>query len=58
MSHLVISKKNEVYLAHSGRTSRIYYELAGRNFTFDVPNAKFAPAYREQVLGRIHLFAS
>ena len=44
MSHLVISKKNEVYL-HIDAEIHIYYELADQ-FTFDVPGASFSPAYK------------
>ena len=45
MSHLVISKKNEVFLKiHS--EPHIYYELSDQ-FTFDIPNAKFSPAYKK-----------
>ena len=39
MSHLIISKKNEVYLQVKAEP-HIYYELADQ-FTFDVPGAKF-----------------
>ena len=38
MSHLVISKKNEVYLYVDAEV-HIYYELADQ-FTFEVPGAK------------------
>jgi len=43
MSHLVISKKNEVYLQVEAE-AHVYYELRDA-FQFEVPNAKFAPAY-------------
>jgi len=57
MSHLVISKKNEVYL-HIQAEPHVYYELADQ-FTFDVPNAKFAPAYRNKYWdGKIRLFST
>ncbi len=57
MSHLVISKKNEVYL-HIHAEPHVYYELADQ-FTFDVPNAKFAPAYRNKYWdGKIRLFST
>jgi superfamily II DNA or RNA helicase len=57
MSHLIISKKNEVYL-HIKAEPHIYYELSDQ-FTFDVPNAKFAPAYRNKYWdGKIRLFST
>ena len=57
MSHLVISKKNEVYL-HIQAEPHLYYEL-GDQFTSDVPNAKFAPAYRNKYWdGKIRLFST
>ena len=55
MSHLIISKKNEVYL-HIKAEPHIYYELKDQ-FTFDVPGAKFMPQYRNKYWdGRIYLF--
>ena len=55
MSHLVISKKNEVYL-HVEAEIHVYYELADQ-FTFEVPGAKFSPAYRNKYWdGKIRLF--
>jgi len=55
MSHLVISKKNEVYL-HVDAEVHIYYELADQ-FTFEVPGAKFSPAYKKKFWdGKIRLF--
>ena len=45
MSHLVISKKNEVYLYIKSEI-HIYYELADQ-FTFEVPGAQFSPAYKK-----------
>ena len=41
MSHLIISKKNEVYLKVDAEP-HVYYELADQ-FTFEVPGAKFMP---------------
>ena len=46
MSHLIISKKNEVYLKIQSEP-HIYYELSDQ-FTFDIPNAKFSPAYQKK----------
>ena len=55
MSHLVISKKNEVYLSIQSEP-HIYYELADQ-FTFEVPGAKFSPAYKNKYWdGKIRLF--
>jgi len=55
MSHLIISKKNEVYLKIDAEP-HIYYELSDQ-FTFDIPNAKFSPAYRNKYWdGKIRLF--
>ena len=55
MSHLVISKKNEVYL-HIQAEPHVYYELKDQ-FTFEVPGAKFMPQYRSKYWdGRIYLF--
>jgi superfamily II DNA or RNA helicase len=55
MSHLVISKKNEVYLLIEAEP-HIYYELRDE-FQFEVPGAKFSPAYRNKYWdGRIYLF--
>ena len=55
MSHLVISKKNEVYL-HVDAEVYVYYELADQ-FTFEVPGAKFSPAYKNKYWdGKIRLF--
>ena len=44
MSHLVISKKNEVYL-HVEADIHVYYELADQ-FTFEVPGATFSAALK------------
>ena len=55
MGHLIISKKDEVY-HHVKADSHIYYELADL-FTFEVPGAKFSPAYRKKYWdGKIRLF--
>ena len=55
MSHLIISKKNEVYLQVKAEP-HVYYELADQ-FTFDVPGAKFMPQYRNKYWdGKIRLF--
>ena len=53
--HIIISKKNEVFL-HIKAEHHIYYELRDA-FQFEVPNAKFAPAYKNKWWdGRIYLF--
>jgi len=55
MTHLIISKKNEVYLQIKAEP-HIYYELADQ-FTFEVPGAKFSPAYKKKFWdGKIRLF--
>ena len=55
MSHLVISKKNEVFL-YVKAEPHVYYELADQ-FTFEVPGAKFSPAYKKKFWdGKIRLF--
>ena len=55
MSHLVISKKNEVYLQVEAEP-HVFYELRDA-FQFEVPNAKFAPAYKNKWWdGFIYLF--
>lgn len=55
MSHLIISKKNEVYLQIQAEP-HVYYELRDA-FQFEVPNAKFSPAYKNKWWdGRIYLF--
>jgi superfamily II DNA or RNA helicase len=55
MSHLTISKKNEVYLNITAEP-HIYYELRDA-FQFEVPNAKFSPAYKNKWWnGFIYLF--
>ena len=55
MSHLIIGKKNEVYLQIKAEP-HVYYELADQ-FTFDVPGAKFMPQFRNRHWdGKIRLF--
>jgi len=55
MSHLIISKKNEVYLKVEA-DPHVYYELADQ-FTFEVPGAKFMPTYQKKYWdGKIRLF--
>ena len=55
MSHLIISKKNEVYL-HIESEIHIHYELADQ-FTFEVPGAQFSPSYKKRYWdGKIRLF--
>jgi len=55
MSHLSISKKNEVYLQIES-DPHVYYELSDQ-FTFEIPGAKFMPQYRNRYWdGKIRLF--
>ncbi len=55
MSHLTISKKNEVFLRVEAEP-HVFYELADQ-FTFEVPGAKFSPAYKKKFWdGKIRLF--
>ena len=55
MSHLIISKKNEVHLQIESEM-HVYYELADY-FTFEVPGAKFMPTYKNKYWdGKIRLF--
>ena len=55
MTHLVITKKNEVLLRVQAEP-HVYYELADQ-FTFVVPGAKFSPAYKKKFWdGKIRLF--
>jgi superfamily II DNA or RNA helicase len=55
MSHLIISKKNEVYLQVEA-DPHVYYELRDA-FQFEVPNAKFSPSYKNKWWdGIIYLF--
>jgi superfamily II DNA or RNA helicase len=57
MSHLIISKKNEVYLKIQSEP-HVFQELSDR-FTFEVPNAKFMPQYRKKYWdGKIRLFSN
>ena len=57
MSHLSISKKNEVNLQVKSE-AHVYYELSDY-FTFDVPGAKFMPQYRNKYWdGKISLFSN
>ncbi|MAI02924.1 MAG: UvsW [Gammaproteobacteria bacterium] len=57
MSHLVISKRNEVHLKVKSEP-HVYYELSDY-FTFDVPGAKFMPQYRNKYWdGKIRLFSN
>lgn len=57
MSHLVISKKNEVYLKIQSEP-HVLQELSDK-FTFEVPNAKFMPQYRKRFWdGKIRLFST
>lgn len=56
MSHLVILKKNEIYLKIESEP-HVFQELSDR-FTFEVPNAKFMPQYRKKYWdGKIRLFS-
>tara|TARA_B100001564_G_scaffold164922_1_gene138643 strand:- start:581 stop:2044 length:1464 start_codon:yes stop_codon:yes gene_type:complete len=55
MSHLSISKKNEVYLQVDS-DPHVFYELSDQ-FTFELPGAKFMPQYRNRYWdGKIRLF--
>jgi superfamily II DNA or RNA helicase len=55
MSHLIIEKKNEVFLQVTAEP-HVYYELRD-TFQFEVPNAKFSPAYKNKWWnGFIYLF--
>jgi superfamily II DNA or RNA helicase len=57
MSHLIISKKNEVHL-HIEAEAHVYYELSDQ-FTFEVPGAKFMPHYQKKHWdGKIRLFST
>ena len=57
MSHLSISKKNEVNLQVKSE-AHVYYELSDY-FTFDVRGAKFMPQYRNKYWdGKIRLFSN
>jgi len=55
MSHLVISKKNEVFLKIEAEP-HVYYELSD-SFTFEVPGVKYMPSYQKKYWdGKIRLF--
>ena len=55
MSHLVISKKNEIYLKIESEP-HVFKELSDR-FTFEVPNAKFMPLYKKKYMeGKIRIY--
>jgi superfamily II DNA or RNA helicase len=55
MSHLIISKKNEVYLQVEAEP-HVYFELRDA-FQFEVPNAKFSPSYKNKWWdGKIYMF--
>ncbi len=57
MSHLIISKKNEVYL-HVQSEPHVQQELSDY-CTFDVPGAKFMPQYKSRHWdGKIRLFST
>ena len=56
MSHLIIKKKNEVYITIEAEP-HVYHELSDY-FTFDVPGAKFMPQYRNKYWdGKIRLYS-
>ena len=56
MSHLTISKKNEVFLKIYSKEPHVFCELSDA-FTFEVPGAKFMPQYRSKYWdGKIRLF--
>ena len=56
MSHLTISKKNEVFLKIDSKEPHVFCELSDA-FTFEVPGAKFMPQYRSKYWdGKIRLF--
>ncbi len=56
MADVIIQKKNEVYLSVECEP-HIKYELS-EYFTFDVPNAKFMPQYKNRLWdGKIRLFS-
>jgi superfamily II DNA or RNA helicase len=57
MSHLIISKKNEIYLKIETEP-HIHQELS-EYFTFEVPGAKFMPQYRNKHWdGKIRLYSN
>ena len=55
MANFKVEKKNEVYLKVTAEP-HIHYELHDY-FCFDVPNAKFMPAYRNGWDGKIRLYS-
>ena len=56
MTDIIIKKKNEVYLQITCEP-HIKYELS-EYFTFDVPNAKFMPQFKNKTWdGKIRLFS-
>ena len=46
MTHLIIKKKNEVFVTIDSE-QYVYHELSA-HFTFEVPGAKFMPQYRNK----------
>ena len=46
MTHLIIKKKNEVFVTIDSE-QYVYHELSD-HFTFEVPGAKFMPQYRNK----------
>ena len=57
MTHLVIKKKNEVFINVESE-QHVYRELSD-HFSFDVPGAKFMPQYRNKYWdGKIRLYDS
>ena len=54
MTHLIIKKKNEVFITIDSE-QYVYHELSD-HFTFEVPGAKFMPQYRNKYWdGKIRL---
>ena len=55
MTHLIIKKKNEVFITIDSE-QYVYHELSD-HFTFEVPGAKFMPQYRNKYWdGKIRLY--
>ena len=55
MTHLIIKKKNEVFVTIESE-QYVYHELSD-HFTFEVPGAKFMPQYRNKYWdGKIRLY--
>ena len=55
MTHLIIKKKNEVFVTIDSE-QYVYHELSD-HFTFEVPGAKFMPQYRNKYWdGKIRLY--